>query len=493
MPDLTSADLAELAAPRADADQRRWLALGCVLVGQFMILLDLSIVNVAIPAIRENLSASNADIQFVVAGYGLAYAVMLITGGRLGDMYGRKRLFMLGMAGFVIASALCGFAQSAPMLDLARVLQGVTAALMYPQVLSVIQVAFPPFERGRVFGLVGAVIGIATIMGPLVGGLIIRGDVSGGAWRWVFLVNVPVGLVALAASARVLAESRAPDASGLDLVGVALATLALVLLVYPLVEGQAAGWPAWTFVCLALSPVALAAFVAYERSLPAERFPLVQLSMFRIRSFRIGVVISAAFLAGIPSFFFVFILMLQAGLGYSALHAGLTTLPWTVGVAVASTVSSRFAPRLGKWTIVIGSALMVLGAFGVIVTLRLAGTRLTSFDLIPAFLVSGLGLGTVIAPLLTIILQGVPPRDAGSASGVLTTFQQLGGAIGVAIVGTVFFGLLSSGAAGRSGIAHDFVSAAEKVLYIHVGFWVLTGLLAVFLTPLTTPGRRAPV
>ncbi len=532
----------------APGDPKRWLALTSVLTGLFMILLDLSIVNVALPAIRVNLRANNADIQFVVAGYGLAYAVMLITGGRLGDLYGRKRLFMLGMAGFVATSALCGLAQSAVMLDASRVAQGLMAALMYPQVYSVIQVSFPPRERAQVFGLVGAVIGIATIMGPLVGGLIIRGDITGTAWRWIFLVNVPVGVAAFIAAASFVSESKAPGATRLDTAGFALATMGLLLLVYPLVEGQNAQWPAWSFVCMGASPLVLGAFVLYERSLAVERFPLVQLSMFSIPAFRLGVLISAAFLAGIPSFFFVFVLVLQNGLGYSALHAGLTTIPWTAGVAVASTISSRLEGRLGKWAIVIGAALLALGALGVIWTLNLRGVKLTSFDLVPAFVVSGLGLGTVIAPLLNVILAGVPARYAGSASGVLTTFQQLGGAIGVAVVGVVFFSLLSGGAqggvsaaspdlragltaahvpatqaraleatfarcfkeqasssdpsqvpagcpspkhaspvaralsrAGGSAAAHDFVSSAETVLFLQVGFWSLTGLLGALL------------
>jgi EmrB/QacA subfamily drug resistance transporter len=434
---------APVAAP-VELDPRRWLALGAVMTALFMVLLDISIVNVAIPAIRSNLAANNADIQFVVAGYGLAYAVLLITGGRLGDIFGRKRLFMLGMTGFVVASALCGLAQSAIMLDLSRVLQGAMAALMYPQVFSVIQVSFPPQERARVFGFLGAVIGIATITGPLVGGLIIRDDLTGGSWRWIFLVNLPIGIASLIAASRLVTESRAPNATRLDLVGVVLATAGILLLVYPLVEGQVAGWPAWTFICMAISPVVLALFVLYERSLPSTRFPLVQLSMFRIPSFRVGVAIAAVFIAGIPAFFFTFSLMLQVGLGYSALHAGLTTIPWSLGSAVASAMSTRIAPRLGKWTIAIGSSLLVLGILGIILTLNLRGTSVSSFDLIPSFLISGIGLGTVIAPLLNIILAGVPGRDAGSASGVLTTFQQLGGAIGVAVVGVVFFGLLSS-------------------------------------------------
>jgi len=454
-------DLAELAATEPAAptpaaadhvwsetpDPRRWVALASVLIALFMTLLDISIVNVAIPAIRTDLAANDADIQFVIAGYGLAYAVILITGGRLGDIFGRKRLLMLGMAGFVLASALCGLAQSAVMLDLSRVLQGGMAALMYPQVLSIVQVTFPPHERHRVFGLLGAVIGIATIAGPLVGGLIIRNDLTGGSWRWIFLVNLPIGIVALAVAARVVSESRAPNATRLDLIGVGIATAALLLLVYPLVEGQVAGWPLWTFVCMASSPLVLLLFVLYERSLPATAFPLVQLSLFGIPSFRIGLIISMTLLAGIPAFFFTFSLLVQVGLGFSALNAGLTTVPWSLGAASASIMSTRLAPRFGKWIITIGSSMMMLGIAGIILTLHAAGAGLTGWDLIPSFLVTGLGMGTVVAPLLNVVLAGVPPRHAGSASGLLTTFQQLGGAMGVAVVGVVFFGLLTRGAA----------------------------------------------
>jgi hypothetical protein len=194
---------------------------------------------------------------------------------------------------------------------------------------------------------------------------------------------------------------------------------------------------------MGLSPVALALFVLYERSLPVSRFPLVQLSMFRVRAFRVGMVISLVFLAGIPAFFFTFSLMMQVGLGWSALHAGLTTVPWSLAAAFASIMSVRLAPRLGRSIIAIGSALMVAGMLGLVLTLHLAGLGVTSWDLAPTFLVAGLGMGAVVAPLINIILAGIPPRDAGSASGVLTTFQQLGGAMGVAVVGVVFFGLLS--------------------------------------------------
>ena len=432
--------------PEVPLDPRRWVALACVMTAMFMVLLDVSIVNVGIPAIRNNLHANNADIQFVVAGYALAYAVLLITGGRLGDIFGRKRLFLIGMAGFTAASALCGLAQTALILDLSRVVQGLFAALMYPQVLSMIQVGFPPHERARVFGILGAVIGMATITGPLVGGLIIRDDLTGGSWRWTFLVNVPIGIAAFIAAFRVVRESKAPNAKRLDIPGVVIATVGLLLLVYPLVEGQVAGWPLWTFISMGLSPFVLAGFVLYERSLPKTSFPLVELNMFAIPSFRTGVAISAAFIAGIPSFFFVFSLFLQVGLGFSALHAGLTTVPWSIGTAVASVMSTRLAPKVGGFIIGIGSVIGVVGIIGIIITLYAQGTNVTSWVLIPSFLVAGIGLGTVLAPLLNVILSGVPPRDAGSASGVLTTFQQLGGAIGVAVVGVVFFGLLTTNA-----------------------------------------------
>jgi EmrB/QacA subfamily drug resistance transporter len=435
------------AAPHSqpvDLDPRRWVALLSLLTAIFMVLLDVSIVNVAIPAIRNNLSATNADIQFVIAGYALSYALLLITGGRLGDIYGRKRVFMVGMLGFVVASALCGLAQSALMLDLSRVVQGLFAALMFPQVLSMIQVLFPPQERGKAFGFLGSVIGIATITGPLAGGLIIRDDLTGSSWRWIFLVNLPIGIAALFTAWRVVRESKAPHANRLDIAGVGIATLGLFLLVYPLVEGRDAGWPAWSFISIAASFVVLAYFVVYERGLAADRFPLVQLSLFRTPAFRYGVVISGFFIAGIPAFFLTFSLTVQVGLGYSALRAGLVTIPFSVGTAIASAMSARLAPRLGKYTISVGCTILCAGMAGVIATLQIRGESLGGPELIPALFVCGLGLGTVIAPLLHVILAGVPQRDAGSASGVLTTFQQLGGAIGIAVVGVIFFGLLGA-------------------------------------------------
>ena len=442
---------AATAAPRAapgppteqEADPRRWIALFVVLTAAFMVLLDISIVNVAIPSIQRTLDASFGEVQLVLAGYQLAYAVVLITGGRLGDIFGRKRLFMIGMGGFITASALCGLAQSPTMLIASRVFQGLMAALMYPQVLSVIQVSFPPRERGSAFGVFGATIGIATIAGPLVGGLIIGNGVGGTAWRWIFLVNVPIGLASLVAATLLLRESRAPSAKRLDLIGVAIVSVGLGLLTYPLVEGRDAGWPAWTFIALALSLPVLVAFVVFERG-RQDRSPLMELSLFRVLPFRVGVVLSGLFFSCIPSFFLTFSLVLQIGLGYGALHAGLTTMPFAVGSALASTASARLAPRLGSSILQAGSLSLVAGLVGLILTLHEAGPQVSSLQMAPSLFVCGVGLGLVIAPLLNVILAGINPRDAGSASGVVTTIQQVGGAIGVAIVGVIFFGLLGS-------------------------------------------------
>jgi EmrB/QacA subfamily drug resistance transporter len=417
----------------------------------FMVLLDVSIVNVAIPSIQRNLGASYAQVQFVLAGYQLAYAVMLITGGRLGDIFGRKRLFMLGMTGFVAASAMCGLAVSPSMLVGSRILQGLFAALMYPQVLSVIQVTFSLRERGTAFAILGATMGIATISGPLVGGLLIGSDVTGGSWRLIFLVNVPIGVASLAAAAFLLRESRAPHAPRLDLVGVAIVTAGLFLLTYPLVEGRDAGWPAWAYAMLPASAVVLAVFVLFEkRRTDRGHSPLVELSLFRNRSFRVGGLMSLVFLAGVPAFFLIFMLTLQIGLGFTALHAGLTTVPFSVGSAIGSVASTRLAARIGKRILMLGSGLLVAGMAGVMLTIRARGLALEGAELIPALAVCGLGLGSVVAPLLTIILAGVPPRNAGSASGVISTVQQIGGAIGVSVIGVVFFGLLAARADGVS-------------------------------------------
>jgi EmrB/QacA subfamily drug resistance transporter len=444
------------------ADPRRWVALAVVLTAGFMQLVDISIVNVAIPSIQRDLDATYAQIQWVLAGYQLAFAVMLITGGRLGDIFGRKRLFMIGMAGFTLASALCGLAQSPGMLIGSRILQGLMGATMFPQILSVIQVTFPPRERAGAFGMFGATIGLATIMGPLVGGLLIQADLFGLQWRPIFLVNVPIGILALAAAARYLIESRAPRALRLDPIGVAIVTAGLLLLVYPLVQGRDLDWPLWTFLSMAAAVPVLAAFAVYERRKKRlDGSPLVDLDLFRQRSFAPGLLVAGIFFMGIPAFFLTFSLWLQIGLGFTALHAGLTGIPFAVGSALASAASVRLAPALGRWILSAGSLLLVAGMAALIWTVDRYGGTVHSWQLIPALLVCGLGLGSVVAPLVNVVLAGIRGQDAGAASGVLTTVQQVGGAVGVAVVGVIFFGLLGSQAA---GVVDDVLPGLQRDL-----------------------------
>jgi EmrB/QacA subfamily drug resistance transporter len=444
------------------ADPRRWVALAVVLIAGFMQLVDISIVNVAIPSIQRDLDATYAQIQWVLAGYQLAFAVMLITGGRLGDIYGRKRLFMTGMAGFTLASALCGLAQNPAMLIGSRVLQGLMGAIMFPQILSVIQVTFPPRERGTAFGMFGATIGLATITGPLVGGLLINADLLGLGWRPIFLVNVPIGIAALAVATRFLVESKAPRALRPDPVGVVIVTTGLLLLVYPLVQGRDLDWPLWTFLSMAASVLVLIGFGVYERHKKArDGSPLVDMDLFRQRSFVPGLLVAGIFFMGIPAFFLTFSLWLQIGLGFSALHAGLTGAPFAVGSAVASAASVRLAPNLGRRILSIGALLLVAGMVALIWTVDRYDGAVHSWQLLPALLVCGLGLGCVVAPLVTVVLAGIRGQDAGAASGVLSTVQQVGGAVGVALVGVIFFGLLGSQAA---GVADDLIPGMQASL-----------------------------
>ncbi len=432
-------------------DPRRWIALGVVLTATFMQLIDVTIVNVAIPSIQRNLSASYAAIQFVLAGYQLAFAVALITGGRLGDVVGRKRMFIIGMTGFTAASALCGTAPNPGTLVGARVLQGLMAALMYPQVLSVIQVSFPPRERSKAFGVFGATIGLAAITGPLLGGLLIRANIFGLDWRPIFLVNVPVGVASLIAAVIFLHESKAPRAVRLDLLGVVVGSGAVFLLVYPLVEGRSAGWPAWSLAMLVAAVPVIGLFAVLERrKARLDASPLVEPALFGDRAFVVGLVIAIIVFSGITSFFLTLTLFLQIGLGFSPLAAGLTTLPFALASAVSSGLSIRLAPRLGRTVLQIGAAFLVAGMGGMIVTTHLASRPLTGYETIPSLFLGGLGLGLVVAPLVNVILAGIRHGHEGSASGVLTTVQQVGGAVGVAVIGVIFFALLSSNASGSS-------------------------------------------
>jgi EmrB/QacA subfamily drug resistance transporter len=458
--------LAPPPAPGEQADPRRWLTLTILLLAAFMNLLDVSIVNIAIPSIQRSLHASYADVQWALAGYTLAYALVLITGGRLGDIFGRKRLFLAGVIGFTIMSALCGAAQSPGMLIACRVVQGTMGAIMVPQVLAVIQVIFPPAERIKALAGFGVTAGLGTVSGPLLGGLLIQHNLFGLGWRPIFLINVPVGILAVAAAAVLVRESRAPRPPKLDPVGVGLISAALLLLLYPLVEGRQLGWPPWTFVAMAASAPVFALFAWYEqvKSL-RDGSPLVPLRLFGERGFSAGMAIAITFFLGIASFGLVLTLFLQLGLGFTPLHAGLTFLPFSLGVLVSSAAAARLAPRFGRGVTMAGALIIAAGMAVLIADVHHYGAAVTTWDLVPGLVAAGLGLGAVIAPLADIVLARVPRQDAGSASGVFNTGLQLGNSIGIAVIGVIFFGMLGS----QSGAAATAVAPALRTGLVAAG------------------------
>lgn len=435
----TSTAVSQDAEPTSDP--RRWVALITMLSGAFMNLLDVSIANVALPSLRSDLGASFAAVQWLLAGYTLAFAALLITGGRLGDMFGRKRLFLIGMIGFALASALCGAAPTPGVLVLARILQGAAGALMVPQVLATIQVTFAPAERIKALGAFGATAGLGTVSGPLLGGVLINADLFGWGWRSIFFINVAIAAIAVPIAFAVVRESRNTQGARLDLPGVVLVTAGLLLFVYPIVQGRENGWPLWGWLMMAVGVVVLALFAWYESR---RKSPLVPMTLFGRRSFTAGVLTGLAFFGGIASFFLVLTFYLQYGLGFTPLRAGLTTLPFSVGVGVLSVVATKLAPKLGRLTVMLGAVIMALGVGGVIFTIGAYGPRVESWQLIPAMAIAGAGMGLVVAPLADIILAGVDRRDAGSASGVINTAYQVGNALGIAILGSIFVSLLGS-------------------------------------------------
>lgn len=426
-----------------------WPVLAITLSAVFMQLLDTTITMVAVPSMQADLDASYGEIQLVVAGYLLAFACVLVTGGRLGDTYGRKRMFLWGMVGFTLASAACGGAPDALTLNLARVVQGVSSGLMFPQVLGIIQVIFSKAERPKALTFYGATIGLATILGPVTGGTLIDLDIAGSDWRGIFYINLPIGLAALVFGARMIPESKAPQAARIDIAGAVLLTVGLFLLVLPLVIGRDHGWPAWSFICMSTSPFVLGAFYVYERGRTArDAHPLVNTDLFRQRPFTIGLVACLVFFTGIPSFFMILLMTLQAGLGYSPVKAGMVTLGFALALAMGSARSAVAARHLGTRVLAVGCVLMLVGQLSVIGVLHWADADLEGWMLLVPLFVAGLGGGLFVAPVTSVVLAGIEAKDAGSASGILATAQEVGMAIGIAVVGVIFFGLLGSNAAG---------------------------------------------
>ncbi len=419
----------------------RKLAVVVLLFASFMDLLDTTIVNVALPSIEEDLGATSAQLEWIVSGYILSFAVLIITGGRLGDIFGRKRLFLIGVAGFTLASASCAAATSGEMLVVSRIVQGVFGAVMIPQVLSIIQVLFAPKERVGVFGALGAISGLAAVAGPLVGGILVTQNAFELGWRSVFIINVPVGIALFITAALCIPESRAAGRVRLDVPGVVFISAALFLLVYGLIEGRALGWPVGIWIMMGSSPVLLAVFVWYQNLRDKKSgSALVPPSLFHSRGYSAGVLTQFSFNASIGGFFLILVLYLQIGLGFSAIEAGLTTLPFSLGALLGSGIAVPLGPRLGKGLILLGALAQISGYWWITRIVEAQADALVGTDLIAPMALAGLGLTLLVVPLTDVALAQTAIANAGAASGVLGTFQQVGSAIGVAVVGVVFFG-----------------------------------------------------
>jgi EmrB/QacA subfamily drug resistance transporter len=464
-------------APGAGAerpDPRRWKALAVCLIGGFMVLLDVSIVNVALPSIRTGLSASQSELQWVVSGYALTFGLLLVPAGRIGDVRGRRTMFVVGLGLFTLASLACGLATGSVFLVVARLIQGLAGGLLTPQISALIQQLFSGRERGTAFGLFGTTVGVSTAIGPLLGGLLIQAFGPEHGWRWVFFINLPIGLIAMPLAWRLLPKAAGGPRHGHDYdpVGVGLLGAGIVVLLLPLVqEQQWKGGAKWLLIPLAA--LVLAAFVAWEfRYTRRGKEPLVDLGLFRLRSWSFGASMITLFFAGFTPIFFVFTLFLQTGLGYSALEAGLAITPFAVGSAAAAALGGRVVHRIGRSLVAIGLVLVVIGFVGTLVAVHYVPQHGTGWATLAPMLVGGLGAGLVISPNQTLTLSEIPVQRAGTAGGLLQVGQRIGAAVGIAAVGSMFFS--------RVAATHgDFATAYVHGILVATAFVVAALLLAV--------------
>jgi EmrB/QacA subfamily drug resistance transporter len=411
-------------------------------------------------------------MQWWAAGYTLAFGVFMIVGGRLGDVFGRRRVFVIGIAGFTLASMACALAPSPDLLIATRVVQGAFGALLIPQGLGVIKNIFPPKEMGGAFAAFGPVMGLAAIGGPILAGWLVSADVLGTGWRMIFLMNVPLGLAGLVGALRFMPESKSPTRVALDPRGVALISVASLCLIYPLVQGRELGWPLWTFGLLAAGVALLAVFGMLERR--SGDSALIAPSLLRNRAYTSGLLVGIAFFAGFAGLLMVVSLFLQLGLQFSPEHAALTLVPMSVGVAITAGASYPLMPRFGRGALQMGLVIVAAALVGLAVTVSLGGVDLSTGELVPAMLAFGLGLGFVFGPLFNVILGGVEDHEVGSASGTLNAIQQLGNSIGVAVLATIFFSLLDHG--------HTSPTAMTRTALISAGLFAAAFALS-FLLP----------
>jgi EmrB/QacA subfamily drug resistance transporter len=472
-------------SPEPAGHPRRWRALGVSQLAGFMALLDVSVVNVALPSIERGLGVSAGTVQWVVSGYALTFGLALVPAGRLGDALGRRRMFLIALSAFVVTSALTGAAPTIGLLIAARLLQGAAGGMLTPQNSGLIQDLFEGDERGKAFGIMGTTIGLATATGPVAGGLILAAVAGPDAWRWVFYINVPIGLVALLLAARLVPPSTGGRLreTHLDLVGSLLLGAGVFSLLLPLVNAETGGFGAdwWLF---GIAVVLLAAFARWElRTVRRGRQPLLDPRLARAPGYAAGSGIGLVYFVGFTGIWLVLALFYQDGLGYSPLRSGLAATPFALGIAASAALAGRLVPRYGRTLTAVGLATTVAGLITTALLLRHISGDAAAWATAGPMLVGGLGAGMVTAPNITLALRHVPVRMAGAAGGALQTAQRIGGAIGTAALATIYYHVLSS-------TAIDYAAAVSDALLIAAGLMLLAMLIAV--ADLVQHRRRTP-
>lgn len=462
---MTSTTLSRPADPTPASAAMGRLGLAVLLSGGFITIFDLFVVNVAIPSMQATLSASFAQVGFIIAAYELAYGVLLIAGSRLGDRHGRRRVFMLGMAGFALASALCGLAPTADTLIAARILQGMAAAMLFPQVYALIRVSYDGHARRRAFGLLGMTLGLAAIAGQVLGGWIVHADLFGLAWRSIFLINVPLGVLAWRL-ARHIPESREASGAAMDWPGAALVGAGLALLLLALIEGPQRHWPAWTVACGAASAAVLAWFARMQRRMRVRGgAPLVDMALLAQPRFAAGCLLVMLVFSTTSALFLCYALLVQTGFGLDALTAGLIFAPASAGFVAGSMAAPRLVARFGTPAIALSALLYGGATAALMMRVGAAGASLDPWSLLPLLVWLGAAQGAVNTPLVNLALGFVDDRQAGMAAGIVSTLQQIGAALGVSAVGMLFGGTLQ---ACGGGVAECHAQAFASALRFNV-------------------------
>lgn len=498
-------------APPGVTDKRAWATLAVLLVGMFMSLLDTTIVNVALPTIRDSIDASEATLAWIISGYALAFGLVLIPAGRIGDRFGHRWVFITGLAIFTLASLACGIAQDSTQLIVARVVQGLGGGIFFPPVTAFIQLLFPPMKRGKAFAIMGAVIGVSSALGPVVGGLLIEAFGEESGWRWIFAVNLPIGVAGVIAAIAIVPKVVAGEKAGADYIGLLLLSLGLVGILVPLIQGEDEGWPLWTYLTLAGGALMIVVFAFWERRVAARGgSPLVPPRLFSHPAFTGGTILALVYFAAFTSIFFTISLLWQSGLGHTALESGLVSIPFAVGNILSASQSGRLAEKLGRTVLVLGAGLVAVGLIGLWIILSTVETAdLTNWMLLGPLLIAGIGNGLFIAPNARFIVATVERSEAGAASGVIGTMQRIGSAIGIAVISSVLFGIanleglgteikekvavamrdglyatpeLAAGAISKASLATHFGDAATVALLVSAVFAVIAVAL-VFALP----------